>query len=234
MDTLIIHTLEQMKPINCNVIVYATDTDIFLLLLKHWKVISCHNLYISLVRGFVNITALMNKLGVKASYALLSLHAIIGCDTVGKFNGISKKYWFKRFFENYDNHAKLKNKLVEFQTAEGLTEETERLICETYLRTEKKVDSLENIPATRYELFRKKSYEGSKLPPTRGALQFYLKRAFHQLRIWVTVDKAQLDERDPNLYGWTLEKNKFVPRTVDVSIVPTDLVELILCNCKGI
>ena len=32
MDTLIIHTLEQMKTINCNVIMYATDTDVFFLL----------------------------------------------------------------------------------------------------------------------------------------------------------------------------------------------------------
>ena len=114
-----------MKPINCNVIVHATDTDVFFLLLKHCNLMLCHNLYISLVRGFVNITTLMNKLGVKASYALLSLHAITGCDTVNKFNGVSTEYWFKRFFENHDNHAKLKNELVKFQTAEGLTEETE-------------------------------------------------------------------------------------------------------------
>ena len=206
-----------MKPINCNAIVDTTDTDVFFLLLKNCKVILCHNLYISLVRGFVNSTALMNKFGVKASYALLSLHAITGCDTVGKFNGISKECWFKRFFENYDNHAKLKNELVELQTEEGLTEGIESLIRETYLRTEKKIDSLENIPATRYELFRKKSYEGSKLPPTRGALQFHLKRAFHQLRIWVTADKAQLDERDPNLYGWKLEKkNLFLEQLMSV------------------
>ena len=141
------------------------------------------------MRAFVTITALMNKLGVKASSALLSLHAITDCDTVGKFNGISKECWFKRFFENYDNHAKLKNELLEFQTAESLTEEIESLIRETYLQTKKKSDSLENILATRYKPFWKKSYEGSNLPPTRGALQFHLKRAFHQLRIWVTQIK---------------------------------------------
>ena len=90
-ETLIIHTLEQMNSISCNVIVHATETHVFLLLLKHCKVILCHNLYISSVREFVNITVLMNKLRVKASYALLSLHAITGCDTVGKFNGISKE-----------------------------------------------------------------------------------------------------------------------------------------------
>ena len=91
-DTLIIHTLERMKPINYNVTVHATNNNVFSLLLKHCKVILCHNLHILLVHGFVNITALMNKLGIKANYALLSLHAINGCDIVGKFNGISKEY----------------------------------------------------------------------------------------------------------------------------------------------
>ena len=89
----------------------------------------------------------MNKLGVKTVYALLSLHTITSCDTVGKFNKIFEEYCFKTFFENYDNHAELKNELVEFQTAGILTEEIQSLICETYLRTEQKIDSLENIPA---------------------------------------------------------------------------------------
>ena len=53
---------------------------------------------------------------------------------------------------------------------------------------------------------------------------FISSKLFHQLRIWVTADKAQIDERDPNFYCWTLEKNKFVPRTADVRIAPTDLI----------
>ena len=43
------------------------------------------------------------------------------------------------------------------------------------------------MPATRDELFEKKSYEGSKLPPTKGALQVHLKRAFHQILIVIYV-----------------------------------------------
>ena len=49
------------------------------------------------------------------------------------------------------------------------------------------------------------------LTETNG-LHLRKRRAFHQLRTWVTADKAQLDEHDPNRYGWTLEKNKFVHR----------------------
>ena len=77
--TLIIHTLEQMKHNNCNVIVKATNIDVLFLFLKHCKVTLCHKLYISLVRGLVNIKILMNRLGVTGSSALLSLHAIMSC-----------------------------------------------------------------------------------------------------------------------------------------------------------
>ena len=63
-------------------------------------------------------------------------------------------------------------------------------------------------------------------------MQFHFKQGFHQLRIWVTTNKAQLDERDLNFYCWRLKK-KILPRKVDVSIAPTDIVDLISCNCKG-
>ena len=142
-------TLEQMKTINCNVIVYATNTDVFFLLQRHCKVILRHNLNMSLVCWFVIIEALMNKLSVKTSYRLLALYAITSCNTIGKFNGISKEFWLKRFFENYENHAKLKNELVKFQRTESLIEEIESLICETFL-PEKKIGSLGNIPVTRH------------------------------------------------------------------------------------
>ena len=103
-----------MKTINCNVIVHA-DTDVFFLLLKHCKVILSHKLYISLAHGIVNITALMNKLGVKASYALLSLHTITSCNTVGKFKGICKEYFAKNFLKIMTTLQNLEMSLLNFK-----------------------------------------------------------------------------------------------------------------------
>ena len=100
----------------CNVIEDATDTNlIFLLLRQQCKLILWHKLYISLVREFVNIKTLMNKLGVKASYILLSQHAITGCDTVGKFNRISKKYWLQEFLKIMTTAQNLKMSLLDFK-----------------------------------------------------------------------------------------------------------------------
>ena len=42
--TLVIHKLEQMEPITCNVSAHATDHDVFFLLLKQYKVVLCPNL----------------------------------------------------------------------------------------------------------------------------------------------------------------------------------------------
>ena len=54
-----------------------------------------------------------------------------------------------------------------------------------------------------------KSQEGSNTPPIKRELQFCFGQTLHQLRIWVTADKAQLDKTDPNLYGQMLENDKF-------------------------
>ena len=50
-----------------------------------------------LVNGFVNVTKIAESLGATACKALLALHALTGCDTTGKFAGIGKGTWVKRF-----------------------------------------------------------------------------------------------------------------------------------------
>ena len=50
-----------------------------------------------LVKGYVDIKLLSEKLENDTSKALLTLHALTGCDTTGKFEGKSKQFWFWRF-----------------------------------------------------------------------------------------------------------------------------------------
>ena len=114
------------------------------------------------------------------------------------------------FFDTENNNAKRKQNFVTFQIAENLTEEIESLICK--LSIEKKKLVLKRIYLLQDpNLSEKKSYESWKLLPTTATLKFYLKRAFRQLRIWVTGDKAQLDEHDSNIYGWMLKTINLFP-----------------------
>ena len=77
--------------------VYFSDTDVFLLLLSHSDKINCQSLFMCLVKGNVDIKLLFEKLGNDTSKALLTLYALTGCDTTGKFEGKSKQFWFRRF-----------------------------------------------------------------------------------------------------------------------------------------
>ena len=93
------------KLVNVIVIIYSADSDVFLLLLQHHYTIVCHRLYMKLVSGYVDITGIRTKLGDKYARALLSMHALTGCDTTGKFQGISKELWFRRLLQSeMENH----------------------------------------------------------------------------------------------------------------------------------
>ena len=66
--------------------------DVFLLLLSHSNRINWQKLYMHLVKGWVDLTCVNSKFGDDCSDALLSLHAITGTDTTGKFDGKSKEF----------------------------------------------------------------------------------------------------------------------------------------------
>ena len=92
-DTLMIRCLRIVNDLGNKIIyVYSADTDVFLLLLSHSDKINCQCLFIHLVKGKVDIKHLCQKLGNDTSKALLSLHALTGSDTTGKFEGKSKQF----------------------------------------------------------------------------------------------------------------------------------------------
>ena len=93
--------------------VYCADTGVFLLLLSHSDTINCQCLFIHLMKGTVDIKHLCQKLGNDTSKALLSLHALTGSDTTGKFEGKSKQ--FRRFLAIDQHNSNLKKELVNFQ-----------------------------------------------------------------------------------------------------------------------
>ena len=86
-DSLMIRCLKLANDvITTNIVkVYSSDTDVFLLLLSHSDKINCQSLFMCLVKGNVDIKLLCEKLGNDTSKALLTLHALTGCDTTGRF-----------------------------------------------------------------------------------------------------------------------------------------------------
>ena len=76
--------------------------------------LTCQCLFIHLVKGKVDIKHLCQKLGNDTSKALLSLHALTGSDTTGKFEGKSKQFWFRRFMAIDQHNSNLKTELADF------------------------------------------------------------------------------------------------------------------------
>ena len=116
--------------IECSVVdLYSADTDVFLLLLSHSNRINCQKLYMHLVKGWVDLTCVNSKLGDDCSNALLSLHAITGTDTTGKFDGKSKEFWFRRFLTVELGNKSLVEELTKFQESSEKNTAIESFIC---------------------------------------------------------------------------------------------------------
>ena len=86
-----------------------------------------------LVKGWVDLTCVNSKLGDDCSNALLSLHAITGTDTAGKFDGKSKEFWFRRFLTEGLGNKSLVDELTKFQEASEENTAIESFICRGYL-----------------------------------------------------------------------------------------------------
>ena len=141
-----------------------------------------------LVGGYVNLTTIAESLGITVSRALLSLHALTGCDTTGKFAVIGKRTWVKCFLLA----IKSENFLSAMSTFENGHSESiiptfASFVCCVYQHpriTKTMTEEVFDLSSTRYYLFQKCAAEGKKLPPRRGAFLMHVKRAYVQLKIW--------------------------------------------------
>ena len=75
-------------------------------------------------------------------------------------------------------------------------------------------------------------FEGSKLPPTKGALQKQLERA-HQILQWNFSYHTEIPDNDPLHHGWVLKNENYQPEMTDGLIAPRNILELVSCNCDG-
>ena len=89
-DTLLIHCLTFCVNTR-SVLIFATDTDIAVLLIAHRHQFPCQNIYFGMKENVVDIEVLYAFLGRERAPCLLSFHSLTGCDTVGKFNNVSKE-----------------------------------------------------------------------------------------------------------------------------------------------
>ena len=236
-DTLIINLLCMLQPLGKDVVVHSVDTDVFTLLLRHYERFLCKTLYIKLVGGFVSLTKIAESLGVTSSKALLALHALTGCDTTGKFVGIGKGTWVKRFVlaKHIEDFMSVLS-TFEYGVTENMVTKFSSFICSVYRHpriTKKMPEEEYDLSSTRYHLFRRYAAEGEKLPPSAGAFLMHMKRAFIQHKIWSEAHLSLINELNYLDYGFELQDNNYTPIPNNDPIAPEAIIEMVSCkSCK--
>ena len=114
------------------------------------------------------------------SKALLVLHAISGCDTVGRFAGKKKLTWF-RGLQNTEDEAFI-TASINFSITSNLDETDVENFAQfvSFVYTHKTM----SLSDARWYLFTKKMAEGEKLTHTLPAFMQHLKRALLQAFEW--------------------------------------------------
>ncbi|CAH1102959.1 unnamed protein product [Psylliodes chrysocephalus] len=86
----------------------------------------------------------------------------------------------------------------------------------------------------RCEMYRRTAATGrvnlAKILPTVDAIQQHLKRVYFQVQQWLHGDQLTMD---PTKWGWRKEGDTLVRVQMEEKPAPKNIMELILCGCKG-
>ena len=104
----------------------------------------------------------------------------------------------------------------------------EKWVCQLYAPGTAIVD----VGKLRWYLFSKKQLEGSKLPPTKAALNQAIQRAHFQALIWNSDTVACPQLPTPIGYGWALDGTSYKPISTTLPPAPDAIVQLVKCGCK--
>jgi len=117
---------------------------------------------------------------------------------------------------DFKKEGKLLDALIELETtAHGeQKDELEKLISWGYVKP------LSTLAETRFYLYSKEKVSSDRIPPTRGAFDQHVKRAFNQLRQYKTAEKEFIDIRSPSECGWGKIDEEYIPATTKTPIAP--------------
>lgn len=224
-DTLIVwHAVNFSREFktNANIDIISPDTDVLLICINFSQHLPFHTKMITFSKTY-HIGNIANSLGKNKSEALLSLHAITGCDTTGRFASKGKITWLKSFFKLDDNDV-IVTKLRDFGNGIELDNDSYEILAQFVSLVYS--GNRQELSDARWQLFSKKLAEGEKLPPTMSAFNMHLKRALLQVIYWKSSLDAIMVNLDPIEFGWKkLNEDWFpvpmlnAPIAADVSLI---------------
>ena len=171
-DTLIVRECLKCEP-GERIDVFSPDTDVMVLLIGHSYGYKGEINMIFSRTNQVDIKSISTRLGKDISLALISLHAVTGCDTTVKIHKKGKSTWFKKLLESNSNVITALKTLSSQDPAETSLSGIEEFFASVYCPGTK----ITTVAQARWYLFRKNNADCEKLPPTKGTLIQHVKRA---------------------------------------------------------
>ena len=250
-DTLIpLHVLDSIAECTTRDIhVWSPDTDVLLLLMD---IASRHHLgamtKLTFVTGkgakhrCIDVLGRVSALGQAKSQGLLGFHNFTGADWGGKFVGISKNTWTNAYlklsdddpiimtFNQLGSTLNLKELLVDGDKYPDIVSALEIFVCSVY-----NTGGVE-LAVVRWDLFRARSLEGEKLPPTRDTLIPHIVRADYMSRRDKSYTSPVPNLPQPDRSGWEVQrvgnKDLLMPILCLRPPAPSAVLGLIKCNYK--
>ena len=219
--------------------VVADDTDIYIMLLYHYKKHQPTSLVMMIPtkqgRSVTDIGLTAGQLG-DLCLQLLPAHALTGCDQVPMLYGIAKGKMLSAVKENSHSLDLLGQLAANF---DEVMQQATSFITSCY-----SVKGAKTMTEARIKLWNKRAMKNTarkapplcSLPPTTAAFKQNVKRAHLQAAIWIkaTEDPPNVD---PTEYGWDRndELKVLLPSTLPSSekVAPEEVMKVLCCTCSS-
>jgi len=222
------------------VAVAASDTDILVLLLFHYKGTSdTADIYfmsqahkrIQTETKPINIRQVQKHIGQEICQRLLVIHAVGGCDTTSAICRLGKGTILNRLGKCSELASAMETMMNDQATVDEVIAAGTQIMVKIY--GGQSGDKLDKMRYTAYckmisvSLLRP---QPQRLPPTERAAAFHCMRVHLQVARWKELEANYMDALE---WGWQLKDGRLIPIMTDLPAAPSDVLDLVRCNCKG-
>ena len=180
--------------------------------------------------NYILANSLASNFGPEKCKALSFFHAFSGSDTTSSFAGRGKKTAFDAW-EVFPEVTPVFSKLS--LTPDVITPEDEAVLERYTVIMYSRTCPLHQVNKARQALFAQGTQSIESIPPTKAALTEHMKRAAYQGGyVWGKALDPVQNLPSPTHWGWTEEREGFIPKWTTLPEASKACQELVHCGCK--
>ena len=209
-------------------------TDLLVLLLYHAKE-TVHDIIFmprksSPKKVNLSVKSILKSLQTDLTENLLFIHALTGCDTTSRLQGIGKGTALKRLSSSSEL-CKLGQKFMQSSAdpTEIIKAGEKAIMILYHVKGNNTLDSMRYTKFLDLVSTKLNQVEPSSLPPTSSSAKYHSMRVYLQVQQW----KDPKCSLKPEHWGWRKSKGVYIPIASDLEPAPKDLLKVFWCNCQG-